>query len=125
MSQFFRLIKTTRGVQSAVRTTFANIAASSTDGDLSIPAVAGKRVVLLACAFVAGGTATNATFNSKPSGSGGSAITCLFANAANGGAVLPFNPHGWALTKTGEGLTLTTGTGSTTGVQVQYAYVDP
>ena len=53
------------------------------------------------------------------------AITCLFANAANGGAVLPFNPHGWALTKTGEGLTLTTGAGSTTGVQVQYAYVDP
>lgn len=125
MSQFFRLIKTSRGSQSAVRTAFANIAASSTDGDLSIPGVSGKRVVLLACAFIAGGTATNATFNSKPSGSAGSAITCLFANAANGGAVLPFNPHGWALTKTGEGLTLTTGAGSTTGVQVQYAYVEP
>jgi hypothetical protein len=125
MSDFFRYFKTARGAQVAILSKFANIAASSTDGDLGIPAVDGKRVVVLSCAFVAGGTATNATFNSKPSGSAGSAISMLFANAANGGAVLGFSPHGWMMTKTGEGLSLTTGTGSTTGVQIVYAYVDP
>lgn len=123
MSDFFRIIKNRRGAEIAVQTAFANIAAGTTDGSL-VAAVSGKRIAVLAAAFVAGGTATNATFNSKPGGAG-SAVSMTFANAANGGAVLPFNPHGWFLTKTGEGLTLTTGAGSTTGVQVQYAYVDP
>lgn len=125
MSDFFRIIKNRRGAEIAVQSAFANISASTTDGSLGIAGVYGKRVALLSAVFMAGATATNATFNSKPSGSAGSAASMLFANAANGGAVLPFNPHGWLLTKTGEGLTLTTGSGSTTGVQVQYAYVDP
>ena len=125
MSDFFRIIKNRRGAEIAVQSTFANVAASSTDGSLNIAAVSGKRVAVLAVAFVAGATATNATFNSKPSGSAGSAISMLFANGANGGAVLGFNLHGWFVTKAGEGLTLTTGSGSTTGVQVVYAYVDP
>lgn len=124
MSDFFRIFKTRRGNEVAVQSTFANIAASTTDGSLGIAGVSGKRIVVLALAFVAGATETTATFNSKPSGAG-SAVSMTFANAANGGAVLPHNPHGWFLTKTGEGLTLTTGAGSTTGVQVVYAYVDP
>ncbi len=100
---------------------FANINAGTTDGAV-ITAVAGKRIVVIAVAFVCGATATNATFNTKPSGSG-TAISCLFANAANGGAVLPANHFGWFQTAVGDGLTLTTGAGATTGVQVTYAEV--
>lgn len=124
MSQFFRIFKTRRGIECAVQSTFDNVAQSQTDSVL-VAAKAGKRIAVMSLAFVAGGTATNATFNSKPSGSSGSAISMTFANAANGGAVLDHNPHAWFVTKTGEGLSLTTGAGSTTGVQVVYAYVDP
>ena len=41
-------------------------------------------------------------------------------NGANGGAVLPYNEQGWFNTNQGEGLTVTTGSGSTVGVQVCY-----
>lgn len=105
----------------AVKKAFANIAASQTDSAV-VAAVTGKIIRVLAVAFVAGGTATNATFNTKPGGAG-TAISCLFANAANGGAVLPHNPYGWFETASGEGLSLTTGAGSTTGVLVVYAEV--
>lgn len=118
----FRLIQDRRGQNCALRDTFANVAASQTDEPL-VASLTGKRIAVFALSFVSGGTATDATFNSKPSGSG-TAISMKFANAANGGAVLPFNPHAWFITKTGEGLTLTTGAGSTTGVQVLYAYID-
>jgi hypothetical protein len=95
----------------------ANIAASQTDASV-VAAVAGKKIRVLSLAFVAGGTATNATFNSAST-----AISPLFANAANGGAILPFNPIGWFQTVAGEALTLTTGTGATTGVLVGYVLV--
>lgn len=100
---------------------FANIAASTTDGNI-VTAVASKKIRVLAVAAVAGATATTLTFNSKPAGAG-AAKTCLFANAANGGEVLPFNPIGWFETVSGEGLTVTTGAGSTTGIQVVYVEV--
>lgn len=77
---------------------------------------------MTAFGFVCGGTGTNATFNSKGSGQG-TAISPLFANAANGGAVLPFHERGWFETELGEALTLTTGSGATTGVLVTYARV--
>ena len=93
---------------------FANVAASSTDSVL-VAGVPDKKIRVLAFAFVCGGTGTNATFNSKGSGAG-AAISPLFANAANGGAVLGINPLGWCETTKGEALTLTTGPGSTTGV---------
>ena len=95
---------------------FANVAASQTDSQL-LAGVAGKKIRVTALAFVCGATATNATFNSKGSGAG-VAISPLFANAANGGAILPRNPDGWFETVAGEALTLTTGTGSTLGVLV-------
>lgn len=97
---------------------FANVAAAQTDSVL-VAAVADKRVRVKALAFVTGATATAATFNTKGSGAG---VACspLFANAANGGAVLPNNPEGWFETETGEGLSLTTGAGATTGVIVKY-----
>lgn len=98
---------------------FGNVGASATDSSL-IAAVSSKKIYVLALAFVAGATATNATFNSKGAGAG-TAISPLFANAANGGAVLPFNPAGWFVTNTSEALTVTTGAGSTTGILVVYA----
>lgn len=100
---------------------FANVNASSTDSSL-VAAVAGKKIVVLAAYAVAGGTATDLTFNTKPSGSG-TAISAKLANAANGGEILPFSPIGWFQTSTGEGLTVTTGSGSATGIGVVYLTV--
>jgi hypothetical protein len=97
--------------------TKANIAASQTASEL-VAAIPGKKIRVLALAFVAGGTGTNATFNSAST-----AISPLFANAANGGAVLNANPLGWFETVAGEALTLTTGAGSTTGVLVVWVPV--
>jgi len=100
---------------------FANIAASQTDSNI-ISAVALKKIRVLSLICITGATATNITFNTKPT-IAGSAISMLFANAANGGAVLPFSPIGWFETSIGEGLTATTGAGSTTGVQVVYVTI--
>jgi hypothetical protein len=99
----------------------ANIAASTTDGAV-ITAVAGKKLRILSFRLHAGGTATNATFNSKPAGAG-SAISELFACAANGGRAEGFSPVGHFETVAGEGLTLTTAAGSTVGVGGTYIEV--
>ena len=98
-----------------------NIAAGTTDSVL-VTAVPLETIRVLACAFVCGATATNATFNSKGSGAG-TAISPIFQNAASSGAVLNNNPVGWFETVAGEALTMTTGTGSTTGVIVVYVIV--
>lgn len=99
----------------------ANVAASSTDSSI-IAAVTSKKLRVVSLVMVCGATATNITFNTKPGGAG-TAISMLFANAANGGAVLGYNPVGWFETSSGEGLTATTGAGSTTGVQITYIEV--
>lgn len=99
-------------------TAIANVAQSQTDSSV-IAAQTGKKIVVTGVAFVAGGTATTAVFNSKGSGAG-TAISPTFANAANGGAVLPFHAKGWFVTNSGEALTVTTGAGSTTGIIVTY-----
>ena len=104
-----------------VRYAFANIAAASTDASV-VAAVAGKKLRVVALVLLCGATATTITFNSKPAGAG-TAISMQFQNAANGGAVLGFNQAGWFETTAGEGLTATTGVGSTTGVQVVYVEV--
>jgi hypothetical protein len=100
---------------------FANIAASTTDGSI-IAAVGGKKIRVLAFMAESGSTATTITFNSKPGGAG-TAITMDFQNAGNGGEVANFNPVGWFETVSGQGLSATTGAGSTTGVQVVYALI--
>jgi len=97
--------------------TKANIAASQTASSL-VAAVTGKKIRVVALAMVTGGTATDVTFNSAST-----AISPLFANGANGGAVLPFNPVGWFETVAGEALTVTTGAGSTTGFLISYVLV--
>jgi len=101
--------------------TFANIAQSQTDSSL-VTARAGSKIRVFSVAAVSGATATNVTFNSKGSGAG-TAISPAFAFGANGGAVLPYNPQGWFDTNRGEGLTATTGAGSTQGLLVSYAYI--
>ena len=98
--------------------TFANVAVSQTALSV-IAAVAGKKIRVIALVLVAGATATNVTFNSAAT-----AKTCLFACPANGGPTLQFNQEGWFQTVAGEALTVTTGTGSTVGVQITYQLVD-
>lgn len=100
---------------------FANVAASTTDGSI-VAAVASKKIRVLDYKIMAGGTATNVTFNSKP-GTAGVAISMLHACAANGGIAPGFSPVGHFETVAGEGLTVTTGAGSTVGVQVVYVEV--
>lgn len=97
---------------------FANVAAGQTDVNI-VSAVPGKSIKVVQIAMVTAATATNVTYNSKPSGSG-TAISPLFANGANGGAVLPYNHEGWFSTTPGQGLSVTTGSGSTTGILVGY-----
>lgn len=100
-----------------VKYAFANIAASQTASSL-VAAIAGKRIRVLGLVLLAGATATTAIFNSA-----GTAISMTFANGANGGAVLPFSLGGWFQTNPGEALTVTTGAGSATGIQICYVEV--
>lgn len=101
--------------------TSANVAASQTDAAL-VPAQGTNRIRVYALALMTGATATNVTLNSKPAGAG-TAIGPLWAAGANGGLVLPYSPEGWFDTVAGEGLSVTTGAGSATGIVVNYDYV--
>lgn len=109
------------GTAYSVKRAFANVAASTTDSSI-ISAVASKKLRILSVVLECGATATNITFNTKPAGAG-TAISMQFQNGANSGAVLARNEDGWFETNSGEGLTVTTGAGSTTGVQVNYIEV--
>ena len=109
------------------RPAFANVPASTTDQVIVTSPTdvtrAGNAIIkVVSLVMVAGGTATTATFNSKGSGAG-TAISCLFANGANGGAVLNRNDDGWFSTNAGEALSITTGGGAATGVLVNYELV--
>lgn len=99
--------------------TFVNVAASQTDTAI-VAAVSGKKIRVLSCAVSCGGTASTVTFNSK-SGGAGTAISATFNNSI----VMPFDSTGWFLTNTGEGLSVSTGAGSTTGIQIDYDFVAP
>ncbi len=121
-NDFYLSGKDSLGIYGEIKFAVANIAASQTDASV-ITAVSGKKICVLQVIAKAGSTATNITFNSKPAGAG-TAITCLFANGANGDLTLSHSPVGWFRTNTGEGLTVTTGTGATTGILVGYVEVD-
>lgn len=95
----------------------ADVAASSTNS-VVVAAVPGRVIRVLSLAILCGATGTVATLNS-----GSTAISMQFQNGANGGAVLPHNDYGWFETAIGEALTLTTGAGTTTGIQVNYVEV--
>ena len=109
-----------RGVLNA----FDSIAAGTTDSAL-VAAVTGKKIRVLAVVINQGDTTpSTVTFNSKPGGAGSAKDPALKA-AANGGFVIPYNPVGWFETNSGEGLSVTTGAGSTTAVSVVYELVTP
>lgn len=63
------------------------------------------------------GTATVATSTAGPVGT---ALTPAFKAGANGTIALAPGEGAWFRTNAGEGLSVTTGSGSTTGIQVQY-----
>jgi hypothetical protein len=95
------------------------IAASATDSNL-VSAVTNRKIRVLAVVINQGDTTpSTVTFNSKGSGAG-TAIYAPLKAAANGGFVIPYNEKGWFATVAGEGLTVTTGAGSTTSVSVVY-----
>jgi hypothetical protein len=69
---------------------------------------------------VCGSTATSLVLNSKPGGAG-AAITATFTLGVNGVLQLSVDDgFGFAVCAAGQGLSATTGTGSTVAVQVQY-----
>jgi hypothetical protein len=100
---------------------FANISASSTDSSI-VAAVSSKRIRVLSYVVVNGSSATDITFNSKPAGAG-SAITSKKSLAGNGGLAPAPGPWGHFQTSSGEGLTATTSSGSTIGVDIVYIEV--
>lgn len=107
-----------------IRNAFDAIAASATDSNL-VSAVTGKKIRVLSFLLNQGDTTpSTVTFNSKPGGAG-TAISPAFKTAANGVVDVALNPRGWFETNASEGLTVTTGTGSTTGVIVVYEVVTP
>jgi len=97
-----------------VKRAFANAGAAG-DTEL-LPAVADRAFRILALVMLAGATATDVTFKSA-----GTAISPLFANAANGGAVLPLNELGWMQTvDVNQALNVTCGAGSAVGITLLY-----
>jgi hypothetical protein len=106
-----------KGVQNA----YAAVAASQTDSSL-VSAVAGRKIRVTTVIINQGDTtASTVTFNSKGSGAG-TAIYPALKFAANGGIGVT-NTTGLFETIAGEGLTVTTGAGSTTGIAVTYELV--
>ncbi len=108
---------------------FSAKAASATDGTIADTgstapsALAGRRVAVYGVVINHGDTtASSVTFNSKPSGSG-TAISPALKAPANGGFVLPPGSEPYFYTKIGEGLTVTTSSGSTTNIAVIWKYV--
>lgn len=101
-----------------------SIAASTTDSIL-VAAVAGKKIRVYAFLLNQGDTTpSTVTFNSKGAGAG-TAIYPALKYAANGGTNPPETASGWFETNVGEGLSVTTGAGSTTGVAVTFSVVAP
>lgn len=104
----------------------ATIDPSTTDGNI-ITAKPSYRFRVVGGFVVAGGTATNVTFNSKGTGSG-TAISSTIYCGANGGLAMPSPPQiasgeppfGYFQTNVGEGLSATTGSGTTVGISVVY-----
>lgn len=106
------------GVNYPIKRVFSNVAASQVDAVL-VAGVALKKIHVISLIMLAGAVDTSILFNSKPVGAG-VAISMTFQNLAGGGVVLPRNPDGWFNTAVGEGLSVTTGVGAVTGIQINY-----
>lgn len=98
---------------------FYDVAASQTASTL-VAAVTGKVIVVIGCTVLCGGTATTLTFNSASA-----AISGAHANGANGGFCWPTigGTCGYLQTIVSEALTVTTGAGSTTTIDVTWVEV--
>ena len=97
-----------------VRRAFADCTSNATTTLLA--AVADKVFRVLSLIMLHGGTAGTVTIKS-----GTDAISPIFSNAANGGAVLPFNQHGWFQTNViNEALNITVSNSSDCAVIIQY-----
>lgn len=95
------------------------VAASTTDS-LLVAAVSGERIRVRSFIINQGDTtASTVTFNSKGAGAG-TAITPALKYGANGGTSVSDNSKGWFSTNIGEALTVSTGSGSNTGLIVTY-----
>jgi hypothetical protein len=107
-----------RGVLGA----FDSVAASQTDSVL-VAAKTGQKIRVLTFIVNHGDTTASAvTFNSKGSGAG-TAKTPALKGAANGVVGAASDRAGLFETNVGEGLSVTTGAGSTTGIMVTYELV--
>src|SRR5437879_2850968 len=106
------------GVQSA----FASVAASQTDSVIVAAPAVGVRIRVVGFFLNYGPTtASSVTFNSKGSGAG-TAISAALITSPLGG--LSWGGHAPIFsTNRGEGLTVTTSAGSTTGIHVVYQLV--
>jgi hypothetical protein len=105
-----------------VHNAYDSVAASATDSVL-VAAAAGKKIRVLSFVINQGDTTpSTVTFNSKGAGAG-TAISPALKGPANGGFVAPNNPTGWFETIAGEGLTVTTGAGSTSAIVVVYELI--
>lgn len=100
-----------------VRRVPASVAASQTDAEV-IPAESERKLRVLSV-FAQTTAATALTFNRKSSGVAGTPISATFTAADGEPTVgLPYNPHGWFETASGQSLTVTTGSGQTTQLAV-------
>jgi hypothetical protein len=101
---------------------YATVAAETTDAELAA-AIPNQRLRVVAFMINHGDSAASeVTFNSKPAGAG-AAIFPALKYPANGGTSTPQAKSGWFQTNVGEGLTVSTGVGSTTSVIVVYQVV--
>jgi len=99
----------------AVGRAFVN-ASSGGNTELVAAQGAGVRIRLLAVFCVGGGSAVSVKFQSAATD-----ISALFALVANGGFVLPYNPHGWCQTNANEALNVNLSGAVATGVQALWA----
>lgn len=106
---------------SGQRNAVAAIASATTDGAV-VAAVAARIIRVTSYVLSPATTATACTFTSKPAGSG-VAKSAVITTATGTPFSSGYNPEGWFDCVVGEGLSLTTGTGSTVGVQVTYTLV--
>ncbi len=94
----------------------AFVDAATNDTTALLAAVADRAFRILSLILLHGDTAGTVTLKS-----GEDAISPVFSNAANGGMVLPLNPHGWFQTNAiNEALNITVSDSSNCGVIINY-----
>jgi hypothetical protein len=115
------IARVAKGATAIPKFAFASIAAATTDGAL-VTAVAGKKIRVIDFKIGSTGAATSFIFNTKPAGAG-SAVSANLIAPASSFVASSFNILGHFESNTGEGLTLSTGAGTTIAVQITYIEV--